>query len=103
ADAAYAVNLHAGRSELAPQAGNMGIERIRSDIVVEPIDGLFERIARDGPPGAVYQGLKGQELPPRQLDRLAVDLDLAVFGFKLDATDRQRLVLDLGRPAQNGA
>ena len=64
ADAAQRMDLHAGLRglELLAQARDMGLQRVRPDLVVEAVESFFQQAARHHAAGAAQQQLEQGEL-----------------------------------------
>ncbi len=105
ADAANAVDLDAGigLGELAAQPRDMRVQRVRLDLVVEIVDGLFQRRAQHGAAHPADQGFEHQQLAAWQLERLAVDAGLAMADIEGEAAGADDVRRQARGPPQHGA
>ena len=64
--------------QFAAKAGNVGIQRVRLDFVVDAVDGLLQRRPGDGAPHPPQQRLKHEQFAAWKIERLSVDTGFPV-------------------------
>ena len=92
-----------GGQQFAAQTGNVGIEGVRLDFIIEIIDGFLEQRTQHRSALSPQQRFKDEQFPPGQGKKLARNADFTGFEAKLQLTQLRRHRHGAGGSSHQGA